>query len=126
LKKTLVEIVSLPEPEKNLELDVTEVKNPELSAQLVAVRIAEQIERRLPHRRVVNKMMERVMAAGATGIKVFLSGRIGGADIGRTEKYSLGKVPLQTLRAQIDYARVPALTKFGYVGIKVWIHQEEG
>jgi len=104
---------------------VAEVKNPELSAQLVAVRIGEQLERRLPHRRVVAKMMERVMAAGAVGIKIVLSGRIAGAEISRTEKSSQGKVPLQTLRAEIDYAQVPALTKFGYIGVKVWIYTGE-
>lgn len=122
LKKELFEIISLPEPEKNLELDVAEVKNAELSAQLVATRIAEQLERRLPHRRVVSKMIERVMAAGAKGIRVVLSGRIAGAEISRSETYSRGKIPLQTLRAEIDYAQVPALTKFGYIGIKVWIY----
>jgi len=125
LKKELCQMVSLPEPEKNLELDVAEVKNPELSAQLVAVRVAEQLERRLPHRRVVSKTMERVMAAGAAGIKVVLSGRIAGATISRTEQFSQGKVPLQTLRAEIDYAQIPALTKFGYIGVKVWIHTGE-
>ena len=125
IKKSLYELVSLAEPEKNLKLDVVEVKNPELSSQLVAVRIAEQLERRMPHRRVVSKTMERVMSAGAMGVKVFLAGRIAGAEISRTEKYSLGKVPLQTLRAKIDYVSVPALTKFGYIGIKVWIYTGE-
>lgn len=125
LKKMLAKLVSIPEPEKNLELDVVEVKNPELSAQLVAIRIIEQLERRMPHRRVVNKVLERVMGAGAGGIKVVFSGRVGGADIGRTESFQRGKIPLQTLRAKIDYAQIPALTKFGYVGVKVWIYTEE-
>lgn len=125
LKKDLVGMVALPDPEKNLEIDVVEVKESETSAQLIAVRIAEQLERRMPHRRVVAKTMERVMAAGAKGIKIALSGRIAGADIGRTEKYTQGTVPLQTLRADIDYAEGPALTKFGYVGIKVWVYKGE-
>jgi small subunit ribosomal protein S3 len=125
LKKDLYRLVSVSEPEKNLKIDVAEVKNPELSAQLVALRVAEQLERRLPHRRVVAKTMERVMAAGAEGVKVVLSGRIAGTEISRTEKYSQGKVPLQTLRAEIDYAQKPALTKFGYVGVKIWIHKGE-
>jgi len=125
LKKELCQMVSIPEPEKNLELDIIEVKAPELSAQLVATRIAEQLERRLPHRRVVAKTIERVMAAGAEGIRVILAGRIGGAEISRTETFSQGKVPLQTLRAEIDYAQVPALTKFGYIGVKVWIYRGE-
>lgn len=125
LKKELCQMVAIPEPEKNLEIDITEVKNSELSAQLVATRIAEQLERRLPHRRVVTKTMERVMAAGAEGIKIVLSGRIAGAEISRTEPFSQGKVPLQTLRAKIDYAQVPALTKFGFIGVKVWIYTGE-
>ncbi|MFC1727532.1 30S ribosomal protein S3 [Patescibacteria group bacterium] len=125
LKKDLFGLVSLSEPEKNLKIDVVEVKNPELSAQLVAVRIAEQLERRFPHRRVISKTLERVMMSGAIGVKIFLSGRIAGAEISRTEKYSQGKVPLQTLRAKIDYAQIPALTKFGYIGVKVWIYKGE-
>ncbi|HUS51962.1 MAG TPA: 30S ribosomal protein S3 [Candidatus Bathyarchaeia archaeon] len=124
LKKDLCKIVSLPEPEKNLEIDPIEVKEPELSAQLVATGIADQLERRMPQRRVVGKTIERVMGAGAKGVKVVLSGRIAGAEIGRTEKYSQGKIPLQTLRAKIDYAQVPALTRSGYIGVKVWVYRE--
>lgn len=124
LKKELCQMVSIAEPEKNLEIEPVEVKDPELSAQLVATRIAEQLERRFPHRRVVTKTIERVMGAGAKGIKIVLSGRIAGAEIARTEKFAEGKVPLQTLRAKIDYAQVPALTKSGYIGIKVWIYRE--
>lgn len=121
LKKELCQMVSISEPEKNLEIEPAEVKDPELSAQLVAIRIAEQLERRFPHRRVVAKTIERVMGAGAKGIKITLSGRIAGAEISRTEKFAEGKVPLQTLRAEIDYAQVPALTKSGYIGVKVCI-----
>lgn len=124
LKKELCQMVSILQPEKNLEIEPVEVKNPELSAQLVATRIAEQLERRFPHRRVMAKTIERVMGAGAKGIKITLSGRIAGAEIARTEKFAEGKVPLQTLRAKIDYAQVPALTKSGYIGIKVWIYRE--
>ena len=129
LKKELSLMVSIHEPEKNLEIEPVEVKNPELSAQLVAVRIAEQLEKRFPHRRVVSRTIERVMAAGAKGIKIVLSGRIAGAEISRTEKFGdRGKgatVPTQTLRADIDYAQVPALTRSGYIGVKVWIYREE-
>jgi small subunit ribosomal protein S3 len=74
---------------------------------------------------VVAKTVERVMGAGAQGVKVMLSGRIGGAEIGRREKFHQGKVPLQTLRADIDYAQIPAFTKSGYVGVKVWIYKGE-
>jgi small subunit ribosomal protein S3 len=125
LKKTLEKLVSIPNPDKNLQLDVVEIKNPELSAHLVAIRIAEQLKRRLPHRRAVAKAMERVTSNGAKGIKIALSGRIAGAEISRTEKFGQGKVPLQTLRAKIDYAQIPALTKYGYIGVKVWIYTGE-
>ncbi len=125
LKKELIKMVSLPEPEKNLELDVEEVKDPELSARLVAVRVAQQLERRMPYRRVANKAVERVMNAGAEGVKIALSGRVGGTEVGRTETFKKGAIPLQTLRAEIDYAQVPALTRFGYVGVKVWIYKGE-
>ena len=125
LKKAIIPLLSLPEPEKNLQIEVVEVKEPDLSAYLVATRIANEIERRLPHRRVVKRTMERVMAAGAKGIKIVLSGRIAGAEIARTEKYVQGKVPLSTIRADIDYAETPALIKQGYIGIKVWIYKKE-
>ncbi|MBU0569631.1 30S ribosomal protein S3 [Patescibacteria group bacterium] len=108
-----------------VDLRVQEVKNPELSAQLVASRIAMELERRLPHRRSVSRAMERVMQSGALGVKIVLSGRIGGRDISRVEKYHKGSVPTQTLREIIDYAQVPALLKKGYVGIKVFIHKKQ-
>ena len=108
-----------------IDLKVSEVKNPEISAYLVATRIAGELERRIPHRRVVTKTIERVMAGGALGVKVVLGGRIGGAEISRVEKFHMGSVPAQTLRANIDYAQFPALLKRGYVGVKVWIHKKE-
>jgi small subunit ribosomal protein S3 len=106
-----------------INLKVEEVKSPDLSAKLVAERIKDQLEKRYPHRRAVQQAMEKVMSAGAKGVKIALSGRIGGAEIGRTEKYFEGSVPTQTLRANIDYYQGPALTKSGYVGIKVWIYK---
>ena len=120
-KKTVSEL------EKDLKIDlrVNEVKNPELSAHLVANRIASDLERRLPYRRVIAKTKERVMQSGALGVKIILSGRIGGAEISRTEKYHEGSVPAQTLRENIDYAQIPALLKRGYVGIKVYIHKKQ-
>ena len=104
-----------------VDIQVEEVKNPELSAKLVSQRIAAELERRMPHRRVTAKVMDRVMAAGAKGVKIVLAGRIGGAEIGRTEKYQKGSVPTQSLRSEIEYAQTPALLKRGYVGVKVWI-----
>ncbi|HJX59161.1 30S ribosomal protein S3 [Candidatus Woesebacteria bacterium RBG_19FT_COMBO_47_8] len=108
-----------------IDLKVNEVKNSELSAHLVAGRIAAELERRIPHRRVVTKAIERVMASGALGVKIVLGGRINGAEISRVEKFQNGSVPTQTLRENIDYAQLPALLKRGYVGVKVWIHKKE-
>jgi small subunit ribosomal protein S3 len=114
-----------PKSPKVLIDDIIEVKNPDLQAKLVAIRIAEQLEKRYPHRRAVSQAIEKTISAGAKGIKIALAGRIAGAEISRTEKYSHGSVPTQTLRADISYASVPALTKSGYVGIKVWIYRGE-
>ena len=108
-----------------IDLKVNEVKNPETSAHLVAGRIAAELERRIPARRVATKAMERVMASGAMGVKIVLGGRIGGAEISRVEKFQMGSVPTQTLRETIDYAQIPALLKRGYVGVKVWIHKRD-
>ncbi len=112
---------------KDIKIDIriNEVKNPELSAHLVAGRIAGELERRIPHRRAVQKAIERVMASGALGIKVVLAGRINGAEISRVEKFHQGSVPTQTLREDVDYSQVPALLKRGYVGVKVWIHRKQ-
>jgi len=129
LKKVQAELNKLinssREKGKKLKIDVkvAEMKTPDLSAKLVAQRIADQLEKRYPHRRAVAGALEKVMAAGAQGVKIAFSGRIGGAEIGRTEKYFEGKIPTQTLRANIDYYQGPALTKSGYVGIKVWIYK---
>ena len=129
IKRFILGIVSEVRKEKikdmKIDLRVNEVKNPELSAHLVATRIAGELERRMPHRRVITKTIERVMAAGALGVKVVLGGRIGGAEISRVEKFQEGSVPSQTLRENIDYAQIPALLKRGYVGVKVWIHKKE-
>lgn len=107
-----------------IDIRINEVKSPELSAHLVAGRIAGELERRIPHRRVVTKAIERVMASGALGVKVVLAGRINGAEISRVEKFHEGSVPTQTLREIVDYSQVPALLKRGYVGVKVWIHRK--
>jgi len=109
----------------SVNLHPIEVTSPDLSAELVAQQIAYQLTRRYPHRRAKDQAIEKVMAAGAKGIKIIFSGRINGAEISRTEKYTQGKIPTSTLRADIDYAQVPALTRSGYVGIKVWIYKGE-
>lgn len=113
------------EPGIKIELEIEEVKDPDINAQLVLDNIVSQLERRIHHRYVVNRTMERVMSAGAKGIKIVLSGRIAGAEISRTERYSRGRIPLQTLRSDIDYTESPALTKSGYIGVKVWIYKGE-
>lgn len=104
-----------------VELSVEPVKEPNLNAFLVAQNIADQIVRRMPPKRVCGQTLERVMGAGAKGVKILLAGRIGGAEIARREKYSAGSVPLSTIREEVDFAIVPALTKSGYIGVKVWI-----
>jgi small subunit ribosomal protein S3 len=128
LKKQILDLIAVDGgKKKDMKIDfrINEAKDPELSAYLVASRIASDLERRMPHRRVVIKAMERVMQSGALGVKVILSGRIEGADISRVEKFHMGSVPTQTLRENIDYAQVPALPKKGYVGVKVYIHKKK-
>lgn len=125
LKKELIKLVSIPNPEKNLELITQEVKNPDLSAYFVAQRVSEQIEKRISSRKVALRMIERVIGAGAKGIKIILAGRIEGAKIARRQVYSEGKIPLSTLRSDIDFSSCPALTRSGYVGVKVWIYKGE-
>ncbi|MCJ7805374.1 30S ribosomal protein S3 [Patescibacteria group bacterium] len=128
VKKFVLEEISKVRGKKikdlKIDLRVNEVKNPELSAHLVASRIVGELERRMPSRRVVTRVMERVMQSGALGVKIVLGGRVDGAEISRVEKFKTGSVPSQTLRADIDYASVPALLKRGYVGVKVWIHKK--
>lgn len=109
-----------------LDIRVEPIKEPNLDAYLVAKSIAEQLERRLPFKRVLNSSAEKVMGAGARGVRILLAGRIAGAEIGRREKNQVGKVPLSTIREKIDFASVPSLTKKGYIGVKVWIHKPEG
>ncbi len=128
LKKYVLETISKVRKQSidDLKIDfrVNEIKNPELSAYLVAQRVASDLERRMPHRKTVNRTMERVIQSGALGVKIVLSGRIAGAEISRREKYHLGSIPAQTLRENVEYADVPALTKRGYVGVKVYIHKK--
>jgi small subunit ribosomal protein S3 len=110
---------------QKIDLRVEEANNPDLSAKLVAERISQQLQKRFPHRRAVSQALERAQQAGAKGIKISLAGRVGGAEISRTEKYAQGSVPTQTLRADIDYFHEASLTRSGYVGIKVWIYKGE-
>lgn len=124
LKKFLLGELKIKD-ENSLEIVPMDMKSPDLSAYLVAQNIAEQLVRRMPAARVMNQAVERVMRAGAKGVKVMLAGRIGGAEIARREKRFQGSIPLHTLRSEIDFAVYPSLTKSGYVGVKVWINKGE-
>ena len=110
---------------KKILLDIKEIKRPDKDAQLVAENIAQQLEGRVSFRRAMKSCMGRTMKAGALGIKAACGGRLGGADIARTETYSEGTIPLQTLRADIDYGFAEANTTYGKVGVKVWIYKGE-
>ena len=111
--------------DKKLLLDIKEVKRPEKDAQLVAENISAQLENRISFRRAMKSAMQRTMRAGGQGIKTSVSGRLGGADMARTEFYSEGTIPLQTLRANIDYGFAEADTTYGKVGVKTWIYHGE-
>ena len=108
---------------KEVWIEVEEIKRPDLDAKLVADGIAKQLERRIPFRRILKKAMQTSMDAGAAGIKVQVSGRIGGAEIARVEWYKEGRVPLHTIRADIDYSQGRAETTYGSIGVKVWINK---
>ena len=123
IEKLKAEVQKLTE--KKLFVDIKEVKRPERDAQLVAENIAQQLENRVSFRRAMKSTMGRSMKAGVKGIKTSCSGRLGGADMARTEFYSEGTIPLQTLRADIEYGFAEANTTYGKVGVKVWIYKGE-
>jgi len=120
LKNELVKMIN-----KDVNLNIVEVKNIDTDAQLVAENIANQLERRISFRRAMKQCMQKAMKAGALGIKTAVSGRLGGADMARTEFYKEGTIPLQTLRADIDYGFYEADTTYGKIGVKVWIYKGE-
>ena len=120
LKNELVKMIN-----KDVNLNIVEVKNIDTDAQLVAENIANQLERRISFRRAMKQCMQKSMKAGALGIKTSVSGRLGGADMARTEFYKEGTIPLQTLRADIDYGFAEADTTYGKIGVKVWIYKGE-
>ena len=111
--------------DKKLNIEIKEIKKPDLNAQLVAENIAGQLENRISFRRAMKSAMSRTMKGGAKGIKTLASGRLGGADMARSESYNEGTIPLQTLRADIDYGFAEANTTYGKVGVKVWIYHGE-
>ena len=110
---------------KSVALNIVEVKNPDMDAQLIAENIAQQLEKRIGFRRAMKNAMGRAMRMGARGIKTQVSGRLGGAEIARTEHYHDGTIPLQTLRADIDYGFAEAATTYGRIGVKVWVYKGE-
>ena len=120
LKKELNKLV-----DENIQISIMEIKNPDLNAALVAESIAHQIENRVSFRIAQKRAIRNTMKAGAKGIKTSVSGRLGGADMARTEGYTEGNIPLQTLRANIDYAHKEADTTYGKIGVKVWIYKGE-
>jgi|TARA_B100000929_G_scaffold132395_1_gene104899 small subunit ribosomal protein S3 len=107
--------------DKNVQVNISEVKRPELDAALVGSNIAHQLKKKVSYRRVVNKVIQSTMRMGADGIRVNVAGRLGGAEIARSEKFSQGRVPLHTLRADIDYVLTEVQTQYGIIGVKVWI-----
>ena len=120
LKEELTKMIN-----KDVNLNIVEVKNIDTDAQLVAENICNQLERRISFRRAMKQCMQKAMKAGALGIKTSVSGRLGGADMARTEFYKEGTIPLQTLRADIDYGFYEADTTYGKIGVKVWIYKGE-
>lgn len=129
LKKFLLQTIRQKRKTKltsKLDIRIEPIKEPNLDAYLVARNIADQLTKRLPYKRIIGQAAERVMGAGAKGVRIFISGRIAGAEIGRREKVQRGTVPLSTIRENIQFASVPSLTKKGYIGVKVWINKPEG
>lgn len=130
IKKHLLSLIAKNAVKKDnlpkIDLRVELVKEPALDAYLMATNIADQLVKRMPYKRVLRQSLERMMGSGAKGARILLSGRIAGAEIARREKVQAGTVPLSTLREDIDFAALPALTKSGYIGVKVWINRPEG
>lgn len=119
--KTALEVMT----KKTVKVEVKEIDKPDLDAQLVAENIAQQLEKRIGHGRAIKRALGQAMRQGALGIKIEVSGRLGGSDMSRREWQSEGRVPRSTLRADIDYARAEALTTFGRIGVKVWVYKGE-
>ncbi len=110
---------------KNVYLNIVEIKHPELEAQLIADNISRQLQQRVNHRRIMKKAVTSAMRLGAEGIRIICSGRLGGAEMARRERYLVGRVPLHTLRADIDYATSTSFTTYGTIGVKVWVSKGE-
>ena len=125
LRRTLERLTRKPDKPVRVSVDVEEIRVPEMHAQLVARNVAEQLERRIAFRRAIKQAVTRTMQRGAEGAKIVISGRLGGAEMRRRTQEMAGRVPLHTLRADIDYGFAEALTVFGHIGVKVWIYKGE-
>jgi len=121
VKQLTNDSLSSNENAKSVQINISEIKRPELDAALVGANIAHQLQKKVSYRRVVSKVIQSTMRMGAEGIRINVAGRLGGAEIARSEKFSEGRVPLHTLRADIDYVLTEAFTQYGIIGIKVWI-----
>ncbi len=118
LKESLLSVTK-----KEVEVDIKEIKNASVDAQLIAENITFQIEKRIPHKRAMKKAIQSALDSGAQGVKIICGGRLGGAEIARRESYRVGKIPAQTLRADIDYGFAEAFTTYGLIGVKVWVYK---
>lgn len=125
LTQDLQKVVAKHEKDARVHVNVSEVRQPELDAQLVAENIAQQLERRISHRRAMRQAVTRALRMNGRGIKIIVSGRLGGAEIARSESEKVGKIPLHTLRADIDYGIAEAKTTYGVIGVRVWIYKGE-
>lgn len=123
LKKAIAAVVA--NPKVSIKIEVEEVDHPDLNAELVVQSVIEQLEKRLPFRRILKQTVERVKRAGAKGVRIMVAGRLNGGEIARTEALHAGSIPLHTLRADIEYARGAAHTTFGVIGVKVWVYRGE-
>jgi small subunit ribosomal protein S3 len=122
--KKLLEKNKLLDPKVEIKLDIKEVRSPESNASIVSQMVVEGLEKRLPFRRVMKSTLEKVMAnRDVLGVRVFLAGRLGGATMSRTEDRKLGRIPLQTFRADVDYASTKAVMPYGTIGVKVWVYR---
>ena len=120
LRQEIMRMMGVP-----VHINIEEIRKPEIDSQLVAQNVAQQLERRVQFRRAMKRVMQNAMRAGAQGVKVRVAGRLGGAEIARSEMYHEGRVPLHTIRADVDYATAEALTTYGILGVKVWIFKGE-
>jgi small subunit ribosomal protein S3 len=126
-KNVFPSLTKLEDPKllsRKLKIEIMEIRTPELSARIMAQNIAIQIEKRIAFRRAANQTISKIMEKGAKGVKVNLSGRLGGAEIARREKFTQGSIPLGTIKADVDYAHIDAMTTFGTIGVKVWIYKD--